>query len=259
MPLKTISKDDGYVRPEKTYTEALNPAIIAHQLAEYKHLANKDFTDVHLGSNIKYFVKKDGMYLFRLGGTLANKSAWDTDGYVVLMSAYGKKWCVQLKDAVIFVKMSNIERKKLLENKIKKREEHLIKIKEAGYKLETQKTSISHNLLENKQFLKQLMLKLSERGKENMKSGKVKFVDTQKILPFGVVIGYNIKTKQLTQEIEVSGTEMYKNMVIGLRYVDGLETKILPTGPYHFLTVGSHKQQFDDLLNSKKINVTLLK
>lgn len=248
MPLQTISLDDGYVRPDKTYTESLNPAIISSQLHEYRELPDNDFTDVHLGSNIKYFIKKDGKYLYRIGGTLTNKSCWDTDGYVVLMSAYGKKWCVQLDKTIIFVRMNNTELRKSYENKIRERKKYLLDLKDALYREETKNRIIPHYLLKEPNFIKLLIPRLSRDSIKNLRTGQIHFIDTQQIDTYHVVVGYDPTTKELTDEIEVTGTEVYRKKIIGLRYVSGIDAVILPTASYRFILVGNHEKKFKQIV-----------
>ncbi len=233
MPLTTLSKNDDYEKPDKTYTESLNPGIIAFHLQNYRHLPNNDFIDVHLGSTIKYFIKKDDKYLYRIGGMLANKSNWE-QGYIVLMSGYGKKWSVQLNNSIIFVKMNNTEIKQMYDERINNRQDYLEKLIYDSYKKEFSK----------KQPSKKILNSLQKYGE---------YIDTQKIKVFMIVRGYKVNDNTLTKNIQVMGTEKYKGIIIGLRYICAdkiilTEKLILPTANFYFVVVGNYKDKFDKIL-----------
>lgn len=108
---------------KKTYTENLTKEEINEKLEDYKLV--DDISKVPLDTHLRYFIKKDGEMLFRMGGNL--KRNLDLPNYVVLKNALGTEWTVQVKDTLFYKKMSIKEIKEEydgiindLHNKIKK-------------------------------------------------------------------------------------------------------------------------------------------
>ena len=97
--------NDGYVRPEHTFTDNLSRGDIQDKLNGYKQI--EDILKVPLGSHLRYFNKtKDNKFKFRLGGFL-----YRNDGLpkYVIFQANNKTWSVQVKNTTFYLKMSTDE------------------------------------------------------------------------------------------------------------------------------------------------------
>jgi hypothetical protein len=107
-------KKNGYDRPDITYTDQLSKEQVEEKLQDYKKI--DDIFKVPLGVHMRYFIKKDGQLLFRLGGQFHKNTG--LPDYVILTN--GKtQWSVQVKDTIFYVKMTLPEIKEEYENIIK--------------------------------------------------------------------------------------------------------------------------------------------
>jgi hypothetical protein len=67
----------------------------------------EDLSQVPIGTHLRYFVNKDGEYLFRMGGNLKRNT--DLPKFIILKNAVGAEWSVQVKDTIFYKKMSLTE------------------------------------------------------------------------------------------------------------------------------------------------------
>ncbi len=125
-------KKNGFERPEITYTDQLSKEEIQEKLADYSKV--EDIYKVPLGVHLRYFVKKDGQMLFRMGGQLFKNSGLPE--YVILKSGTNAQWSVQIKDTVFYRKMTLAEIKEEYEDIIKKKNEKIQALKEKLKKYE---------------------------------------------------------------------------------------------------------------------------
>lgn len=116
----------GYVRPEKTFQEALTTDEIKEKLRDYKKV--DDISTVPLNTQVRYFVYKNDPVkqkterLFRLGGKLINKEHYTK--YVVVGN--GKHtWSVNTTTAVFWREKSINEIKQEYEEKIQRLKEKI--------------------------------------------------------------------------------------------------------------------------------------
>ena len=125
-------KKNGFERPEITYTDQLSKEEIQDKLADYSKV--EDIYKVPLGVHLRYFVKKDGQMLFRMGGQLFKNNGLPE--YVILKSGTNAQWSVQIKDTVFYRKMSIVEIKQEYEDILKKKNEKIKALKEKLKKYE---------------------------------------------------------------------------------------------------------------------------
>lgn len=125
-------KKNGFERPEITYTDQLSKEEIQEKLADYSKV--EDIYKVPLGVHLRYFVKKDGQMLFRMGGQLFKNNGLPE--YVILKSGTNAQWSVQVKDTIFYRKMTLDEIKKEYEDIIKKKNEKILALKEKLKKYE---------------------------------------------------------------------------------------------------------------------------
>jgi hypothetical protein len=125
-------KKNGFERPEITYTDQLSKEEIQEKLADYSKV--EDIYKVPLGVHLRYFVKKDGQMLFRMGGQLFKNNGLPE--YVILKSGTNAQWSVQVKDTIFYRKMTLVEIKQEYEDIIKKKNDKIQALKEKLKKLE---------------------------------------------------------------------------------------------------------------------------
>lgn len=125
-------KKNGFERPEITYTDQLSKEEIQEKLADYSKV--EDIYKVPLGVHLRYFVKKDGQMLFRMGGQLFKNNGLPE--YVILKSGTNAQWSVQVKDTVFYRKMTLAEIKQEYEDLIKKKNDKIHALKEKLKKYE---------------------------------------------------------------------------------------------------------------------------
>ena len=115
---KRLSRDATYSKTKKSYQESLSPDEIKQKLDEYKQIT--DIGEVSLNTHIRYFTidTVNNTKQFRLGGFLTKIEP----EYIILSN--GKlSWSVQLKNNILFEKMTFTDLKDELTNKISKKYE----------------------------------------------------------------------------------------------------------------------------------------
>ena len=129
---KNITKKNTEDVQKQTYTNTLNKDEIQKKLEDYTKV--DDLSTVPLGTHLRYFINKDGEYLFRMGGNL--KRSTDLPKFVILKNAVGVEWSVQVKDTIFYKKMTLTEIKNEYENII---DELHLKIKKLKNEIKTLK------------------------------------------------------------------------------------------------------------------------
>jgi len=121
------NKEDNQNNNEhkKTFTENLTKDDINQKLEDYKLV--EDISKVPLDTHLRYFIKKNGEMLFRMGGNL--KRNLDLTNYIVLKNAQGIKWTVQVKDTIFYKKMTIKEIKDEYEGIINELHDKIKKLK----------------------------------------------------------------------------------------------------------------------------------
>lgn len=122
-------------KEKKTFTSNLTKEEINDKLQDYKLV--DDISKVSLGTHLRYFVIKDGIKLFRMGGNL--KRNLDIPNFIVLVNAVGVEWTVQIKNTTFYKKMSLKEIKDEYDSIIEELHE---KIKKYKIKLEERDKTI---------------------------------------------------------------------------------------------------------------------
>ncbi len=110
-----LSRDTNYNK-KKSYQETLSPDEIKGKLEEYKQI--EDINNISLNTHIRYFTinPQNNIKQFRLGGFLTKIEP----EYIILSN--GKlSWSVQLKNSILFEKMTFTDLKEELINKISKK------------------------------------------------------------------------------------------------------------------------------------------
>ena len=132
------------------------------KLQGYQQVEAKDIEHIPINTHIRYFTRdlKTGKFKFRSGGFLLRKN--DPTQYIMLSNLQTKPWSVQVKDAVIFKKLSE---KDHIES-INKSYERKLKIKEEMIQEMTEKLTKS---LGKKFNLERLEETVTERHPENRK------------------------------------------------------------------------------------------
>lgn len=120
---KNLINDENELK--KTYTGNLTKEEINEKLQDYKLV--DDISTVPLGTHLRYFVIKDGVKLFRMGGNL--KRNLDLPKFIVLVNALGTEWTVQIKDTTFYKKMSLKEIKEEYDGIIEELHEKIKKYK----------------------------------------------------------------------------------------------------------------------------------
>ena len=108
MNTKRMTKDTSYERPKKTLQDTLqNNESVKEKLEGYVELPNvEEISYLPQNTPMRYITKKNGEYLFRLGGLLViNKP-----DYIVLKSINNLTWCVQKKDTIFYRALSKDEK-----------------------------------------------------------------------------------------------------------------------------------------------------
>ena len=110
-----LSRDTNYNK-KKSYQETLSPDEIKKKLDEYRQI--EDIDNISLNTHIRYFTinPQNNTKQFRLGGFLTKIEP----EYIILSN--GKlSWSVQLKNSILFEKMTFTDLKEELVNKISKK------------------------------------------------------------------------------------------------------------------------------------------
>jgi hypothetical protein len=129
---KKNAKLKGYERPNTTFTDNLDKEEVEKKLEDYQKV--DDLTQVPLGTHLRYFTKKDGELVFRMGGVLKRNS--DLPKFIILKNAVGVEWSVQVADSIFYKKMTIQEIKEEYENIIKELNDKIKKLKSRIKELE---------------------------------------------------------------------------------------------------------------------------
>ena len=121
----SFNGDNTNDEEKKTFTGNLTKDEINEKLQDYKLV--EDISKVPLGTHLRYFVIKDGVKLFRMGGNL--KRNLDLPKFIVLVNALGTEWTVQIKDTIFYKKMLIKEIKEEYDNIIDELHEKIKKYK----------------------------------------------------------------------------------------------------------------------------------
>ena len=124
MSLESIKKDDGYIRPKKTFQDKLTDNDIEKKLEGYVQV--NDIAKVPLNTHIRYYslINKNGKQdkVFRLGGFLKNKSKCNI--FIILTN--GKRsWSVQTKSSIFYRKINLDEIKQLHDEEVVELEDEI--------------------------------------------------------------------------------------------------------------------------------------
>jgi len=117
---KTSIKNSNYIRPELTYTDLLTKEQIETLLIDFEEI--KDINEISIGTFIRYFEYKDNELKFRVGGILSVKRP--EEGYIYLKNNQ-INWPVQLKNCLLFRKLTTIEVRKEFDKKFFKQEKEI--------------------------------------------------------------------------------------------------------------------------------------
>ena len=139
-PKTEIEDEGGEIISMKTYHEALSTIVVQaskieeleKKLEDYKKV--DDIAQVPIGTNLRYFTKKDDELVFRMGGNL--KSNNGLPKFVILKNALGVEWSVQVEGTIFYKKMTIQEIKDEYEEIIKELNGKIKKLKERIKELE---------------------------------------------------------------------------------------------------------------------------
>ena len=150
----TETQKDGYMRPNKTYTDNLTDDDIVKKLEDYKKVDSINETKVK--SHVRYFLlevdKKKGTLTrkFRMGGFVIKV---DPENKYVMLSNGKASWSVQYDNAVLYQKMTINEIKEEYEEDLEKTHhtneklmKKLNKINKAYQELETENAKLKKAL-----------------------------------------------------------------------------------------------------------------
>ena len=132
---KKKSKRKEYVRPNKTFTDTLSDKDVRAMLEDYIEVKPKDYEkQLTMNSDIRYFTFRDGERIFRMGGTVAS-----TKGIPIYLVLKNKKtnstWSIQLKDCIVYKRMSLEEIKKEYEEEMEDLEQENDELRRENAKL----------------------------------------------------------------------------------------------------------------------------
>jgi len=94
IPIKKLSQDDTYVRPEKTITESIqNKKDIEEKLHDFEEISNEDLNFINTNTLLRYisYDIKNKKELFRFGGLLVKVNK----DYLILAGKEGLRFSVQ--------------------------------------------------------------------------------------------------------------------------------------------------------------------
>ena len=140
---KTSIKNSNYIRPELTYTDLLTKEQIETLLIDFEEI--KNISDVPIGTFIRYFEFKENELKFRVGGILSVKKP--NDGYIYLKNNQ-INWPVQLKNCLLFRKLTTIEVRKEFDKKFLKQEKEINDLLSMIRNLQTENTNLKKKLKE---------------------------------------------------------------------------------------------------------------
>jgi len=127
-----LTEDKTYNTPPITYTDMLDTDDIKEKLQDYEKV--DDIATISLGTELRYFmIEENGTAKFRLGGRLFNNNG--LPNYVVLVGANRLTWCVDVKKAVFFKKISCEKLKNEYEEELQKRDDKIKHLEEQNKNL----------------------------------------------------------------------------------------------------------------------------
>ena len=94
IPIKKLSQDSSYERPDKTITETIQTKKdIEEQLKNFEEISDEDLNFINVNTQLKYlsYDKKNKKELFRFGGLLVKVNK----DYLVLAGKDGMRFSVQ--------------------------------------------------------------------------------------------------------------------------------------------------------------------
>jgi hypothetical protein len=94
IPIKKLSQDDKYIRPEKTITESIqNKKDIEEKLKDFEEISDEDLNFININTLLRYisYDKKNKKELFRFGGLLVKVNK----DYIILSGKEGLRFSVQ--------------------------------------------------------------------------------------------------------------------------------------------------------------------
>lgn len=94
-----MSDKQKYERPMITPTERLKPEEIMNLMKNYKRV--EDIDELKKNMHLRYFVKKNGVTMFRMGGTLFNNNGLPK--YIMLTNG-NAVWSVQVEGTIFYRK-----------------------------------------------------------------------------------------------------------------------------------------------------------
>jgi len=121
---------DNYIKPDKTFQDTLQEDDINVLLEDYIEVEYEDLVKIPMNTHIRYFIikqtDKGEQKLFRMGGNLVNKD--NPQEYLVLSN--GKhSWSIQIKNSIIYRKLTNDEIKEEYKNIISSKDNDIKKYK----------------------------------------------------------------------------------------------------------------------------------
>ena len=94
IPIKKLSQDSSYLRPEKTITESIqNKKDIEEKLQDFEEISNEDLNFINVNTLLRYisYDKINKKELFRFGGLLVKVNK----DYLILSGKEGLRFSVQ--------------------------------------------------------------------------------------------------------------------------------------------------------------------
>jgi hypothetical protein len=122
----------GYDRPKSTFTDNLTKEDVEKKLEDYQKV--DDINQILIGTNLRYFTKKDDELVFRMGGNL--KANTGLPKFIILKNAVGVEWSVQVENSIFYKKMTIQEIKDEYEEIIKELNGKIKKLKDRVKELE---------------------------------------------------------------------------------------------------------------------------
>jgi hypothetical protein len=127
----TPNEKDNYVKPStdiKTFQQSLQEDDITVLLEDYIEVEYDDLVKIPMNTHLRYFIIKQTQNgeqkLFRMGGNLVNK---DNPQEYLVVSNGKHSWSIQVKNAIIYRKLTNDEIKEEYKNIISQKDNEIKK------------------------------------------------------------------------------------------------------------------------------------
>ena len=226
MPLNKLKKENDTI----TVQNKIQENEIKQMMKDYKEINKDDIINIPIGTYIRYFIKKDDKYLFRLGGYLYNLQPLKDGQDFVTLTMGRNKWYLQLSNALLFIEKTSKEIKNEYDEIIKKQNDYLKELK-------------NRKLLE---ILKK------EKSKEIENYILLSDYQLKKLQIPHVFYGYNIETNEM-KKYEMQKCILHKNHVIGIiAYYDNSEI-YLDASKYWFYKTKYDERFTKEMLEKIKI------